>query len=340
LFITTGGPGDLRAALKLRSDILFDGFGVPESLRWHDGALWFCDLVRGGWVYRAAPGRDPERIVEVPGRAGGLGWLPDGRMLVVSMDHRCVYRLEPGGTLVRHAVLGEIAGGVANDMVVDTTGRAYVGNFGFDYHAEVKNRPAAMLYAPPGPPRAPVAAFAPDGSLIGTTEPLYFPNGAVVLDEGRTIVIAETMAMRLTAFTVAGDGSLTDPRPWASLIAMPLWRALSAGGLLGRLTRRVSALTDRPWIANHSSSPIAPDGIGVHFDGRSIWVANALRGECVRVAQGGKILDRVRTTQLTLSCVIGGGDGRTLYAATAPMLDPEDARAARGGRIEAVQLSA
>jgi sugar lactone lactonase YvrE len=326
--------------VKLEADVLYDGFGVPESLRWHDGALWFSDLVRGGSVYRAAPGQDPEPIAEVPGRPGGLGWLPDGRLLVVSMDHRCVYRLEPDGTLVHHAALGEIAGGDANDMVVDAAGRAYVGNFGFDYHAAVKNRPAAMLYAPPGPPRAPVAAFAPDGSLIGTTEPLYFPNGTVVLDQGRTIVVAETMAMRLTAFTIAEDGSLSDPRPWAPLIAQPLWRALNAGGLRGRLTRRVSALTDKPWIANRSSSPIAPDGIGLHVDGRTIWVANALRGECVRVAQGGAILDRVRTTQLALSCVVGGDDGRTLYMATVPVIDPEDARAARGGRIETVRLSA
>jgi sugar lactone lactonase YvrE len=296
--------------------------------------------VRGGWVYRAEPGRDPERIVEVPGRPGGLGWLPDGRMLVVSMDERCVYRLEPGGTLVRHAVLGEIAGGDANDMVVDAAGRAYVGNFGFDYHAAVKRRPAAMLYAPPGPPRAPVAAFAPDGSLIGATEPLYFPNGLVLLDEGRTIVIAETMAMRLTAFTVLEDGSLTDAHPWAPLIAKPLWRALNAPGLRGRLTRRVSALTDRPWIAKRASSPIAPDGLGLHSDGTTIWVANALRGECVRVAKGGEILDRARTTQLALSCVVGGDDRRTLYVATTPMLDPEDARAARRGRIETVSLAA
>jgi sugar lactone lactonase YvrE len=237
-------------------------------------------------------------------------------------------------------VLGEIAGGDANDMVVDTAGRAYVGNFGFDYHAAVKNSPAAMLYAPPGPPRARVAAFDADGSLIGTTQPLYFPNGAVVLGDGRTLVVSETMAMRLTAFTVAADGSLTDARAWAPLIAKPLWRALNAGGLLGRLTRRVSALTDRPWVANRSSSPIAPDGIGLHSDGETIWVANALRGECVRVAEGGEILDRIRTSQLTLSCVIGGEDGRTLYVATASMLDPEEARAARRGRIEAVRLSA
>jgi sugar lactone lactonase YvrE len=326
--------------MRLGSHVLFSGFGVPESLRWHDGALWFCDLVRGGWVYRIAPTGELERIVEVPGRPAGLGWLADGRMLVVSMDHRCVYRLEADGRLVRHAELGDIAGGDANDMVVDAAGRAHVGNFGFDYHGAVKSQANAMLYAPPGPPRAPLATFAPDGSLIGTSEPLYFPNGAVLLDEERTLVVAETMAMRLTAFAVADDGSLVDPRPWASLIAPPLWRALNDGGVVGRVTRRVSALLDRPWIAKRTGSPIAPDGICVHSDGRTIWAANALRGECVRVAQGGKVLDRVKTSQMTLSCVIGGSDRRTLYVSTVPMLDPDDALAARGGCIEAVRLPA
>jgi sugar lactone lactonase YvrE len=326
--------------MKLTSTVLFSGFGVPESLRWHDGALWFSDLVRGGWVHRIAPTGELERVVEVPGRPGGLGWLPDGRMLVVSMDHRCVYRLEGDGTLVRHAELADIAEGDANDMLVDPAGRAYVGNFGFDYHAAMKTQANAALYAPPGPPRAPLAAYAPDGSLIGATEPLYFPNGTVLLDAGRTLVVAETMAMRLTAFTVAADGSLGDPRPWAALIAAPLWRAINDGGVVGRVARRVSALLDRPWIANRSSSPIAPDGIGVHSDGSTIWAANALRGECVRVAEGGKVLDRVKTTQTTLSCVIGGPDNRTLYVSTVPMLDPEDALAAGGGCIEAVRLPA
>jgi sugar lactone lactonase YvrE len=204
----------------------------------------------------------------------------------------------------------------------------------------MKSQANATLYAPPGPPRAPLATFAPDGALIGTSEPLHFPNGAVLLDGGRTLVVAETMAMRLTAFTVAQDGSLADPRPWATLIAAPLWRALNAGGVVGRMVRRVSALLDRPWVAERSSSPIAPDGIGLHSDGRTIWVANALRGECVRVAQGGKVLDRVKTTQTTLSCVIGGPDQRTLYAATVPMLDPDDALAAGRGRIEVVRLPA
>jgi sugar lactone lactonase YvrE len=326
--------------LRLRSELALAGLGVPESLRWHDGTLWFCDLVRGGGVYRVRPDGTAERVAEVPGRAGGLGWLPDGRMLVVSMEQHCIYRLEADGELVRHAELGAIAGGDANDMLVDPVGRAYVGNFGFDYHHAVRSGANAMLYEPPGPPRAPVAAFAPDGSLIGASEPLYFPNGTVLLDGGRTLVVAETLSMRLTAFTVSEDGSPHDPRPWAVLIAAPLWRALRSGGVLGRMTRRVSALLDRPWVARHSSSPIAPDGICVHSDRQTIWVANALRGECVRVARGGQILDRVKTTQPTLSCVIGGEDQRTLYAATAPAFDPEEAAQIRGGRIESVRLRA
>ena len=326
--------------MRRTATISLRGFGVPESLRWHDDALWFSDLAHGA-VHRWDPASaSPETVVQVPGRAGGLGWLPDGRLLVASMDGRCVYRLEPDGRLACHAELHDVAGGPVNDMIVGPTGNAYVGNFGFDYHGAVKSQANAMLYAPPGPPRAPLATFAPDGSLIGTSEPLYFPNGAVLLDGGRTLVVAETMAMRLTAFTVADDGSLVDPRPWASLIAAPLWRAINDGGVVGRVARRVSALLDRPGIAKRSSSPIAPDGICVHSDATTIWAANALRGECVRVAQGGKVLDRVKTTQMTLSCVIGGPDQRTLYVSTVPMLDPDDALAAGRGCIEAVRLPA
>ena len=326
--------------MKLATNVLFTGFGVPESLRWHDGALWFCDLVERGSVYRIAPTGELERIVEVPGRPAGLGWLPDGRMLVVSMDEHCVYRREDDGTLVRHAALGSFAGGDANDMLVDDQGRAYVGNFGFDYHAAVKAQANAMLYAPPGPPRAPLATFGPDGSLIALSEPLYFPNGVVLVDDGRTLVVAETMAMRLTAFTVAPDGRLLDPRVWASLIPRVLWWALNHDGLVGSVTRRVSALMDRPAIASRSSSPIAPDGIALHSDGQTIWAANALRGECVRVAEGGAVLDRVKTSQQTLSCVVGGPDLRTLYVATVPVLDPAEALARGAGRIEAVRLPA
>jgi sugar lactone lactonase YvrE len=323
--------------MKRKASVALSGFGVPESLRWHNGALWFSDLAHGT-VHRWDGAGEVEMIVSVPGRAGGLGWLPDGRMLVVSMDGGCVYRLEQDGRLVEHADLRDIAGGPVNDMLVDPQGRAYVGNFGFDYHAFVRKNPNSMLYAPPGPPATPTACLAPDGRLLGVSDPTLFPNGCVITDDCRTIVVAETLAMRLTAFTVQPDGTIADSRTWAPLISPLLWRMVNHPGLPGRVTRRISALLDHPVIAKRSSSPIAPDGIAWDADGTTIWVANALRGECVRVAEGGRVLDRVATSQHTLSCLVAGADGRTLFAATVPTDDPVRAAEINGGRIEMLRL--
>ncbi|MDX2547954.1 SMP-30/gluconolactonase/LRE family protein [Streptomyces sp. WI04-05B] len=322
--------------MRGRATVVLDGFGVLESLRWHDDALWFCDLAHGT-VHRWDTRGEPETVAEVPGRAGGLGWLPDGRMLVVSMDGHCVYRREPDGSLVVHADLKGIAGGPANDMFVDRLGRAYVGNFGFDYHGFVRRQPNSMLYAPPGPPRTPIACFSPEGELLGLSEPLVFPNGMFLVDDDSTLLVAETLAMRLTALPVLPDGRLGPPRPWAPLIPSALWASLNHPGPLGRVTRRVSALLDRPAIAARSASPIAPDGMAPGRDGTA-WVANALRGECVRVGPGGVILDRVATSRQTLSCVVAGPDGDTLYAATTPTDDPVRAAGLNGSRLEAFVL--
>lgn len=322
--------------MKRTATPVLTGLGDPESLRWHDGELWFSDLAHGT-VHRWSPQDGQRTVAKVPGRAGGLGWLPDGRLLVVSMDEHRVYRLEPDGELAVHADLGAIAGGPANDMLVDAAGRAYVGNFGFDYHAFVRQHPNAALYAPPGPPRTPIACFAPDGTLLGVSEPLLFPNGAVITDDG-VFVVAESLGLRLTAFDIDEHGLLTRPRPWAQLVSPALWRLVNHPGLPGRTTRRVSALLDRPAIAKRSGSPIAPDGIALAADGRTIWVANALRGECVRVAEGGSILERIRTSQHTLSCVIGGPGRDTLFAATVPTDDPQIAGRLNTGCIETLRL--
>ena len=323
--------------MKRMTSVALSGFGVPESLRWHQGALWFSDLAHGT-VHRWDGSGEAETVLKVPGRAGGLGWLPDGRMLVASMDGGVVYRLEADGGLVEHADLRHLVGGPVNDMLVDPIGRAYVGNFGFDYHAFAREHANAMLYAPPGPPKTPIACLAPDGTLLGVTEPVLFPNGCVLTADGATMVAAETLAMRLSAFPVLPDGTLGEPRPWAPLISPFLWHAVNHPGLLGRITRRVSALLDHPAIAKRSASPIAPDGIAWHSDGTTMWIANALRGECVRVAEGGRVLDRVATSQNTLSCLAAGLDGRTLFAATVPTDDPVRAAELNGGRIEMFRL--
>ncbi|MFJ4934092.1 SMP-30/gluconolactonase/LRE family protein [Streptomyces pseudovenezuelae] len=323
--------------MKTTAVLALSGLGVPECLRWHEGALWFSDLAHGT-VHRWDGTGEAETVLKVPGRAGGLGWLPDGRLLVVSMDEGRVYRREADGELVEHADLRHIVGGPVNDMLVDPQGRAYVGNFGFDYHAFTREHPNSLLYAPPGPPRTPVACLAPGGSLLGLTEPLLFPNGMLLTADGTAVVVAETLAMRLTRLPVNADGSLARAQPWAALISPVLWRLVNHPGLPGRLTRRISALLDHPAVAKRSASPVAPDGIAWDTDGRTIWVANALRGECVRVAAGGRVLDRVATSRHTLSCLVAGHDGRTLFAATVPTDDPLRAAELNGGRIEMARL--
>jgi sugar lactone lactonase YvrE len=320
------------------AQVALDGLGAPEALRWRDGVLWFSDLAYGrGSVHRWVPGHPARLVVEVPGRAGGLGWLPDGRLLVVSMDQRRVFRQEPDGTLAVHADLADLADGPANDMYVDSLGRAYVGNFGFDLYAFAREHASAEMYAPPGPPAARIACLAADGSLLGTSCPVLFPNGTVEIAPGK-LVVAESTGLRLTEFPVGPGGVLGEPRLWAPLISPALWHLLTHDGIVGALTRKLSTLLDRPAIARRSGGPVAPDGIAVHHDGQSIWVANSLRGECVRVERGGRVLDRVRASQHALCCVLGGDDGRTLFIATVPTADPVEAGRLGGGRIEVIEL--
>jgi len=184
--------------------VLLDDLVFPEGPRWHDDRLWFSDQHAKHVVATDLDGK-AETIVEVPQQPSGLGWLPDGRMLVVSMLDRKVLRLE-GGALTEHANLEQLAPGSCNDMVVDRTGRAYVGNFGFD------------MYAGEQPRETNLVAIEPDGSNARTVaSDLGFPNGTVITEDGSTLLVGESMAARITAFDLASDGSLTNRREWAKL---------------------------------------------------------------------------------------------------------------------------
>jgi sugar lactone lactonase YvrE len=188
----------------MKAETLATGLYFGEGPRWHDGRLWFSDfndhavktLDRDGKV---------ETEFEVPNQPSGLGWLPDGRMLIVSMLDRKLLRRE-GGQLVEHADLSAIATWHCNDMVVDAAGRAYVGNFGFDLEGlarGVERRNASL------------ARVDPDGAVSVAATELEFPNGTVITPDGRTMIIGESMGARLTAFDVAADGSLSNRRVWA-----------------------------------------------------------------------------------------------------------------------------
>lgn len=209
---------------------LLDGLTFPEGPRWHDGRLWFSDFYTHR-VLAVSPDRIVETIVEIAQRPSGLGWTPDGALLVVSMLDRRVLRVENGATRVL-ADLSAVATGPCNDMVVDGRGRAYVGNFGYDRHKGEPPRTTCLTRVDP------------DGRVTRAAEDLFFPNGTVISPDGRTMIVGETQGHRLTAFDVAPDGTLSNRRVWAQFedAVFPDGICLDAEGAIWVSDARGSAL--------------------------------------------------------------------------------------------------
>lgn len=183
--------------------ILLDGLVFPECPRWHDGKLWLSDM-QGQKVLTVDLEGCSQVVASVPQRPAGLGFLPDGRLLVVSMANRLLLRLDTDG-LRPLADLSSLVTGDLNDMVVDAEGRAYIGNFGFD------------LFAGAPPKETNLVVVTPDGRTNVVADGLKFPNGMVISPDGRTLIVAETFGNRLTAFDIAEDGSLSGRRVFAEL---------------------------------------------------------------------------------------------------------------------------
>jgi len=187
----------------LSPQVFAEGFVFLEGPRWHDGELWVSDM----WdfkVRRVSATGSVADVVEVPQRPSGIGFMPDGTALIVSMaDHR-VYRLGDGG-LSLHADLSANVNADINDMVIDDRGRAYVGNFGYDIFNDAEPRDAELVL------------IEPDGTQRIVAENLMFPNGMVLADDGATLVVAETFGHRLTAFDRTADGGLKNRRTFADL---------------------------------------------------------------------------------------------------------------------------
>lgn len=188
--------------------LVIDGIDFGEGPRWHDGRLWFSDFFQQTISsVEIHPDGSGTRHVELTheGRPSGLGWLPDGRLLFVSMLDRKVMRQEADGTVVEHADLSDVATGHCNDMVVSSTGIAYVGNFGFDFEAGDSVTPTTL------------AVVFPDGQVTVDSHPLLFPNGSVLTPSESTLMVGESFGGQFTAFTIDDDGLLTEPRVWASV---------------------------------------------------------------------------------------------------------------------------
>lgn len=189
-------------------DLLVDRVDFGEGPRWHDGRLWYSDFYQRAICSVTTEG---DRVVEfgdLDDRPSGLGWMPDGSLLAVAMTTRRVWR-SIGDELVAHADLGAVATGHCNDMVVDSAGNAYVGNFGFDFETD-------------GTPfhTADLALVRSDGSVEVAAEAMSFPNGAVITPDGSTLIVGESFGADYVAFDIAADATLSNRRIWASTPGM------------------------------------------------------------------------------------------------------------------------
>jgi len=247
---------------KDTSTVLLEGLTFPEGPRWYDGRLWFSDM-QAREVVSVNMAGERQTVLSMNDNPSGLGWFSDGRLLVVSMGERKLLGLYPTGlTLV--ADLSELTTYYCNDMVVSRKDRAYIGNFGFQLDMERPKSTNLVMVTSSGEARI-------------VAEDLRFPNGMVITEDEKTLIVAETFGRRLTAFDIEPDGGLSNRRVWAELGVMP-------------------------------------DGICLDAEG-CIWVAVASRpGGFVRVAEGGEIRRRLDTgDRCGYACMLGGPEQRTLF---------------------------
>lgn len=297
-----------------RPETLLDGLLFPESPRWHEGRLWFSDI-HGHRVMTVTPDGEPAVVAECMFRPSGIGFPEDGPPVVVNMLERRLMRLDDGGPTAI-ADLSGVARGNINDLVLDGHGRAYIGDL--DVPEEPGSpRPEGLrpfgrrvvdYFTRGGQPlHAPgwgrLIRVDPDGSSTVVAEELLVPNGAVIAPDGRTLVVAETYANRLTAFDIEADGSLSRRRVFAQV---------------GEST---------------------PDGICLDEDG-AIWIASIYERRFLRVMPGGDVTDAIELPEgkLALACMLGGEDRRTLFLCTVVRPTMQVVPGVTRGAIEAVRV--
>jgi len=268
-----------------------------ECPRWREGRLWFSDFFAHA-VKSVSLAGDVRTELEMDDQPGGLGWMPDGSLLIVSMEKQTVVRRWRDGRVTVHAQLPK-TGFRSNDMVVDGAGNAYVGSFGFDLHGEMLARGVESVVA--DHPTAEIVRVSAGGEVLVVAEGMHFPNGSVITADGLTLIVAETLGGVLTAFDIGADGRLSGRRVWATL-----------------------------W-------PRVADGIALNAEG-NLWVAHPLAPECFLVAPGGEVLEVIDTGQICYACMLGGDDGRTLWMLTAPTSLAPEPGAAPAGKLLAASV--
>jgi sugar lactone lactonase YvrE len=239
-----------------------EGFMLLEAPKWHKGQLWVSDVFDHK-VYALSSKGQPTTVIDVPSRPSGLGFLTDGSLIIASAKDSKLLRLHADQLSV-YADLSKHTTGWLNDFAIDARDRIYAGNFGYDFVGGEARKTTCLHRVDP------------DGTIATVADDVEFPNGSAVVDDGRTLVIAETWAARLTAFDLSEGGKLSNRRIFADLI--------------------------------HRQ----PDGLCADAEG-GIWVGIYNTGEFVRVLKGGQITHRVQFEGAGISCTLGGPEGRTLF---------------------------
>ncbi len=285
-----------------------DGRAFLECPRWHDGRLWVSDLYAKEVLSLDVDGTDVRVEATLTDQPSGLGWLPDGRLLIVSMIDGALLVRDDDGTLNVHSDVSALATGKLNDMVVDAAGHAFISTFGFEFRSRSYVESAVLIHVDPNG-RAEVAA-----------NDLLFPNGSVIFgdadDAVRTLVIAESMGNRLTAFDLDPAGRLSNRRVWAAF-----------GPEVPRTSVREAM----------AAAQVAPDGICAAADG-TIWVADALHQRVIRVAEGGEILDEKAFGTGVFACAVGGDSADVLFGCAAPSSSEHQRRDTRDASLLSITL--
>lgn len=271
----------MRTGAELvRTTELANGFCFGEGPRWFEGLLWFSDML--GEAVHTVNLSGAMTTLELPGHApSGLGFRPDGTLLIVSTERKQVLRYD-GDTVELVADLSEVAPAALGDMVLDEHGRAYVGSQAREKGAIVR--------------------IDPDDTFHVVAERLDFPNGMAITPDGATLIVAESTGRRLSAFTLDGDGGLSD-------------RRVLAEGLDG-----------------------PPDGIAIDAQG-GIWTALTLAHRFERITEDGTVTDRVDTGDRTaIACALGGPEGRTLFLITTTDAYPQRLVGTKLSRVEALTV--
>ncbi len=263
---------------------LVNGFCFGEGPRWFEGLLWFSDML--GEAVHTADMRGSLTTLPLPGRSpSGLGFRPDGSLLIASTEDRQVLRYD-GETVATIADLAYLTPANLGDMVVDDAGRAYLGCQAFSGGAIIRLDPDD------GPTSAAVVA-----------EDLDFPNGMVITADRKTLIVAESTARRLTAFTIDDDGGLADRRVFADGLDGP------------------------------------PDGIALDAEG-GVWASMTLAHQFERVTEGGVVTDRIDMGErVAIACALGGPARRTLFLLSSTDAYPGRLIGTKLSRLDAVTVN-